>query len=348
MGREGLPQGLADLNAAGIPGYRFPESAVRALSAMHRQGVWQRRPAGEVRSFVVDRNAVAAIIQGAQAEKREKLSETEVMRVLQAYGIPVAPWRVARTLDEARAAADEIGFPVVLKTIAKAIVHKSDVGGVYVGVGDGGELVSAWTQVAVEAPRRAGIVADAVEGVLVQKMVEGGKETIVGMTSDPQFGPVLMFGLGGIYVEALGDVVFRVHPVSDVDAGEMVRSIRGFALLRGVRGEPASDTAAVEEVIQRVSQLVGEHDRIRELDPGGRNGRFTQGGTRRTARSLFLRVFSRGGSRPREEIAPRLAPDTNPRRDVRSGVPLRPHASSSPRFSSICRHPPVPPILIFT
>jgi acyl-CoA synthetase (NDP forming) len=266
MGREGLPQGLADLNAAGIPGYRFPESAVRALAAMHRQGVWQRRPAGEVRAFEVDRDRVAAVIARARAEARTKLSETEVMEVLAAYGIPVAPWSVAKTLGEARAAAEAIGWPVVLKTIAKAIVHKSDVGGVYVGVEDEAELGRAWEQVAVEAPRRAGMAADAVEGVLVQKMVEGGKETIVGMTSDPQFGPVLMFGLGGIYVEALGDVVFRVHPVSDVDAGEMVRSIRGHALLRGVRGEPASDTAAVEEVIQRISRLVGDHDEIRELD----------------------------------------------------------------------------------
>jgi acyl-CoA synthetase (NDP forming) len=219
-----------------------------------------------VRGFAVDREAVEGIIARARAEGREKLSETEVMRVLEAYGIPVAPWRVAKTVDEARAAAAEIGFPVVLKTIAEAIVHKSDVGGVYVGVEDAEELDRAWEQVAVEAPRRAGIPVDDVEGVLVQKMVSGGKETIVGMTSDPQFGPVLMFGLGGIYVEALGDVVFRVHPVSDVDAAEMVRSIRGHALLGALRGEPASDTAAVEEVIQRVSQLVGDHDAIRELD----------------------------------------------------------------------------------
>ena len=188
------------------------------------------------------------------------------MEVLAAYGIPVAPWKVARTPEEARAAAEAIGWPVVLKTISPAIIHKSDVGGVYVGVEDAEELARAWTQVAVDAPRRAGVGADAVEGVLVQKMVGGGKETIVGMTSDPQFGPVLMFGLGGIYVEALGDVVFRVHPVSDVDAAEMVRSIRGHALLRGVRGEPASDTAAVEEVIQRISRLVGDHDEIAEMD----------------------------------------------------------------------------------
>jgi acetyltransferase len=266
MGREGLPQGLAELNAAGIPGYRFPESAVRALAAMYRQGVWQQRPAGEVRTFGVDGAAVEAIIARAAEEGREKLTETEVMRVLEAYGIPVAPYHVATTLDEAEEVAERLGWPVVLKILSPRIVHKSDVGGVVVGVEDGAELARAWVQLTQDAPRRAGIGPDDVEGVLVQKMVSGGKETIVGMTSDPQFGPVLMFGLGGIYVEALGDVVFRVHPVRDVDAAEMVRAIRGRRLLQGVRGEPASDLGAVEEVIARISQLVGDHPAIREMD----------------------------------------------------------------------------------
>jgi acetyltransferase len=266
MGREGLPQGLAELNAAGIPGYRFPESAVRALAAMYRQSVWQQRPAGEVRTYDVDRGAVERIIARAAEEGREKLTETEVMRVLEAYGIPVAPYRVAQTLDEAEAAAEELEFPVVLKILSPRIVHKSDVGGVYVGVEDGAELARAWVQLTQDAPRRAGITVGDVEGVLVQKMVTGGKETIVGMTSDPQFGPVLMYGLGGIYVEALGDVVFRVQPVTDVDARDMVRAIRGIKLLQGVRGEPASDLAAVEEAIARISQLVGDHPQIREME----------------------------------------------------------------------------------
>jgi acetyl coenzyme A synthetase (ADP forming)-like protein len=266
MGREGLPQGLAELNAAGIPGYRFPESAVRALAAMYRQRLWIERPVGAVRAFDVDRAAVAGIIAKAREEGREKLTETEVMRALEAYGIPVAPYRVAWTLDEAREAAEAVGWPVVLKILSPRIVHKSDVGGVIVGVEDADELARAWTRVTEEAPRRAGIGPDDVEGVLVQKMVGGGKETIVGMTLDPQFGPMLMFGLGGIYVEALGDVVFRVQPVTDVDVREMVRAIRGRRLLEGVRGEPASDLAAVQETIQRVSQLVGDHDEIREMD----------------------------------------------------------------------------------
>jgi acetyltransferase len=266
MGREGLPAGLAELNAAGIPGYRFPESAVRALAAMHRHGRWRERPAGRVRAYDVDRACAASVIGRARAEGREKLSETEVMTVLRAYGIPVAPYAVAATEDEARQAAARLGWPVVLKVLSPRIVHKSDVGGVVVGVEDERDLGRAWRQVAVEAPRRAGIGEDEVDGVLVQKMVGGGKETIIGMTGDPQFGPVLMFGLGGIYVEALGDVVFRVQPVTDVDAAEMVRSIRGRRLLEGVRGEPPCDLAAIEDAVQRVSQLVGDHPEIRELD----------------------------------------------------------------------------------
>ena len=133
MGRQGLPQGLAELNAAGIPGYRFPESAARALAAMYRYRRWLERPAGEVRRFDADRGAVAAILAGAKAEGREKLSETEVMRVLEAYGIPVAPYAVATTADEAVRAAAGIGYPVVAKVLSPRIIHKSDVGGVVVG-----------------------------------------------------------------------------------------------------------------------------------------------------------------------------------------------------------------------
>ncbi|HEY0016696.1 MAG TPA: acetate--CoA ligase family protein [Longimicrobium sp.] len=266
MGREGLPQGLAELNAAGIPGYRFPESGVRALAAMYRHRRWLERPVGQVRAFDADRATVARIITAARAEGREKLSETEVMAVLEAYGIPVAPYRIARTADEAARAAAAFGWPVVMKVLSPRIIHKSDVGGVIVGVEDEAELRAAFDRLTVEVPARAGIGADQVQGVLVQKMVARGKETIIGMTLDPQFGPVLMFGLGGIYVEALKDVVFRVQPVTDVDAAEMVRAIRGIRLLQGVRGEPASDLGAVEETIQRVSQLVNDHPEIQEMD----------------------------------------------------------------------------------
>ena len=158
MGREGLPQGLAELNAAGIPGYRFPESAVRALAAMYRQRRWLERPVGEVRAFDVDRAAVAEILASARAEAREKLSETEVMRVLEAYGVPVAPRTPSRrTADEAEAAAAAIGYPVVLKVLSPRIVHKSDVGGVVVGVEDAVEVRAAFARLVTEVPARAGI-----------------------------------------------------------------------------------------------------------------------------------------------------------------------------------------------
>ncbi|HEV2145903.1 MAG TPA: acetate--CoA ligase family protein [Longimicrobiaceae bacterium] len=306
MGREGLPQGLAELNAAGIPGYRFPESAVRALAAMYRQRRWLERPVGTVRAFDVDRAAVEEILGRARDEGREKLSETEVMRVLEAYGIPVAPYRVARTPEEAVEAAESIGYPVVMKVLSPRIVHKSDVGGVVVGVDAADEARSVFARLTTEVPARAGIGAGEVEGVLVQKMVSGGKETIVGMHSDPQFGPLLMFGLGGIYVEALGDVVFRVTPVADVDAREMVRSIRGAALLRGVRGEAPSDVAALEETIQRISQLVGDHDAIRELDVNPWLA-FPQGGVAVDGR-ISVRLEGAPAGPPRADVVD-SAPD---------------------------------------
>jgi acetate---CoA ligase (ADP-forming) len=266
MGREGLPQGLAELQRAGIPGYRFPESAARALGAMYRYRLWLDRPPGEIETEPVDAERVAAIVRTAREENRDKLTEIEAMEVLEAYRIPVAPFRMTRSAAEAIEAAREMGFPVVAKVVSEAIVHKSDVGGVIVGIESEEELRQAYARMYTTVPERAGISPESVDGVLVQKMMSGGKETIIGLTGDPGFGKLLMFGLGGIYVEALHDVVFRVHPVTDLDAAEMVRAIRGAKLLDGIRGEPASDRAAIERVIRRISQLATDHPEIAELD----------------------------------------------------------------------------------
>jgi acetate---CoA ligase (ADP-forming) len=266
MGREGLPQGLAELQRAGIPGYRFPESAARALGAMYRHRRWLERPEGRLLEAEVDAERVRGIIAAARAERRDRLSETEAMEVLSAYGIPVAPFAMARDGDEAVAAAERMGFPVVLKVIAEEVVHKSDVGGVRVGIESAEELRDALQRMRREVPERAGIEDGRITGFLVQKMVGGGRETIVGLTGDPGFGRLLLFGLGGIYVEALRDVVFRVHPVTDLDAREMVDSIRGVRLLEGIRGEPPADREAIADVIQRISQLSTDHPEIAELD----------------------------------------------------------------------------------
>ncbi|HUH12347.1 MAG TPA: acetate--CoA ligase family protein [Longimicrobiales bacterium] len=274
MGREGLPQGRAELAEAGVPAYIFPESAARALAALYRHRRWLERPAGTVRRFEVDRDAAASILEGAAAEGREHLTGDEALAVLGAYGIPTVQRRLATTAADAVEAARAVGFPVVLKVASADVVHKSDVGGVRLDVRSAEEVEEGWH--AIMAAVRAAAPDAQVDGVAVEQYARGGRETIIGMSVDPAFGPLLMFGLGGIYVEVLKDVAFRVQPVSDVDARDMVRAIRGYRLLEGVRGEPPADVTFLEEMVQRISQLVGEHPEIAELDvnpllalPGG-------------------------------------------------------------------------------
>ena len=263
LGRQGVSAGMRNLLRAGMPGYIFPESAARALAAMNRYRRWLERPEGTVQTFPADAARVNAILAAARADGREKLSEPEALEVLEAYGIPTVPWRQVHSEDEAAAAAGALGHPVVLKVISRAIVHKSDVGGVVVGLAAECEVRDGYRRMLQRVKERAGVTPEA---VLVQQMIPGGRETIVGCARDPRAGPLIMFGLGGVAVEVLKDVVFRVHPLTDQDAREMVRAIRGFPLLEGVRGEPAVDVVALEEIVQRVSQLVGEHEAILDMD----------------------------------------------------------------------------------
>ena len=263
LGRQGVSAGMRNLLKAGMPGYIFPESAARALAAMNRYRKWLERPEGVEQRFPADAPRVARIVETARREGREKLSETEALEVLDAYGVPTVPWRQAASEDEAVAAAAALGHPVVLKVISRSIIHKSDVGGVVVGLGSEREVREGYRRMLQRVQERAGVAPDA---VLVQRMIPGGRETIVGSARDPRAGPLIMFGLGGVAVEVLKDVVFRVHPLTDVDAREMVRSIRGFPLLEGLRGQPAVDVVALEEILQRVSQLVGEHEAILDMD----------------------------------------------------------------------------------
>jgi acetyltransferase len=263
LGRNGVPAGLKELVDAGIPGYVFPESAVRALAALVRYREWLERPVGTVTAFPVDRAAAEAIIAAAQAERREKLTEGESLALLEAYGIPTAPWKVVHDVSAAARAASAMGYPVVLKAVSRTIIHKTDVGGVVVDLGSEQEVRDGYERMLARVRERTGAVP---EGVLVQKMVAGGHETIIGSTRDPKAGPLIMFGLGGLFVEVLRDVVFRVHPVTDMDAREMVRGIRGYKLLEGVRGETTVDLVSLEEMVQRVSQLAGDLESVEEMD----------------------------------------------------------------------------------
>jgi len=185
------------------------------------------------------------------------------MDILAAYGIPVARGAVARTPEEAARVAAELGERVVLKVVSPEISHKSDVGGVLVGVPVGEVEGTAWRLLRQLRDRFPGAL---LEGVYVQELLPPGREVILGMARDPTFGPLIMFGLGGIHVEVLRDVAFAVAPLSQAEAGELVRSIRGYPILRGVRGEPGVDLDSLAEVVERLSHLAADFPAIAELD----------------------------------------------------------------------------------
>ncbi|HET7789442.1 MAG TPA: acetate--CoA ligase family protein [Gemmatimonadales bacterium] len=264
MGREGLPQGRAELHRAGIPAYVFPESAARALAALRRHREWRARPVSPAHQILVDRSGAEGIVAAAQKAGVQKLSELDALHLLEAYGIPAARARLARSPEDAVRAAAAVGYPVVLKIVSPDIIHKTDVGGVRVGLGTAVEVKTAWAEMmaAVESAE-----PDAeITGCLVQALVRGGREMIAGMTRDPAFGPLVMFGLGGVYVEALGDAVFRLAPLGSLDAHDMVHGIRGVAILHGIRGQPAADIAALADVLLRISQLATDLPGVAELD----------------------------------------------------------------------------------
>ena len=264
MGRDGLPEGRAELNAAGIPAYIFPESAARALAALNHHREWIDRPATAWTPLPVDRERARALIEGARAESRTKLTELEALELFAAYGIRTAPARVATSAAECARIAGEVGFPVVLKIVSPDIVHKSDVGGIVTGVGDAAEAEAGYARI-LESVGRA-LPRSTISGVLVQRMVPGGRETIAGMTRDRLFGPLVMFGLGGIYVEALRDVTFRIAPFGDLEARDMVTGIRGAMILGALRGQQAIDLDALGSVLRRLSQLAVDFPEIAELD----------------------------------------------------------------------------------
>ncbi|MFQ5348859.1 MAG: acetate--CoA ligase family protein [Thermoanaerobaculia bacterium] len=243
------------------PVYRFPEPAARALAQLSRYAAWRRRPEEAPGGpFEVDDLAVSRLL----AETGEGyLPPEDAIQVLEHYGVPVAAWRRTRAEAEAAAAAaEELGYPVVIKAVAPEVIHKSDVGAVRVDVRNGTELAQAIREIetAVDA------AGHRVEGWLLQELLRGGHEVIFGVSTDPRFGPLLMFGLGGKYVEVFRDVRFGVPPLTLGEAAEMVRGIRGLPLLEGVRGEAGADLALLEEMLLRLSQLVQRHPSIQELD----------------------------------------------------------------------------------
>jgi acetyltransferase len=264
MGSGAVASGVQVLNGYLVPNYPVPERAVAALAAMMKYRRWREQPQLASESFDVDRDRVRGLFDRVRAEGRLSVGEAEAREVLDAYGIPTPATLLARTSAEAVRFAQEIGFPVAVKIASPDLLHKTDVGGVGLNLTSPDEVRDTFDLMIYRASRyMAG--AD-IWGCLVQAMVLGGREVVTCMHRDPHFGPVMMFGLGGIYAEVLQDRTCSVPPLDRRIAAEMVAGIQGYNLLRGVRGERRSDLDALSDALLRLSQLAIDFDEIVELD----------------------------------------------------------------------------------
>ncbi len=264
MGLVDVSPGIEILERNGIPHYSFPEAAVRSLATLYHYQRWTERPKTHVRHFKVDTKKVRRIVSSAKRAAETNLSQYDAMKVLEAYGFPVPRTELARTREDAVEMAKQIGFPVAMKIVSPDVVHKVDVGGVKLDLTNEEEVKAAFDEIIANV--KAKISRARIQGALVQEQVKGGRETIVGMRRDRKFGPLLMFGIGGIYVEAYRDVSFRLAPVRELGAQHMIGEIRGSKILEGFRGQPPSDTKALAECVERLSQLATELESVQEVD----------------------------------------------------------------------------------
>jgi len=263
----GLDEGITNreiLANGDVPYYTYAEGSIRALKAMLRFADWIKTPEGNIAKFDVDKEKASKVFDKVKEEGRTNLLEEEGLEILSAYGFPLPKSILAKTEDEAVEAANKIGYPAVMKIASPQIVHKSDAGGVKVNLSSDKEVRDAF-KVIVDNAKKYDSKAE-IKGVLIVEMVKGGKEMIIGSKLEPGFGPVVMLGMGGIYVEILKDVTFRLAPFTDQEANDMISSIKTKKLLEGVRGEKPSDVEKLSECIQRLSQLVTDFREIKELD----------------------------------------------------------------------------------
>lgn len=263
----GLAEGLENkqiLSDGNIPHFMYAEPAIRTLEAMYEFREWIERPSDEPKKFNVDQSKVRQVFSRVKDQSRTNLLEEEGYEVLEAYGFSILKKHLANSEEECIRAIQDIGYPVVMKISSPDIVHKSDAGGVKIGLKNENEARQAFRTI-IENARMYKPEAK-INGVLVQEMVIQGKETILGAKFDPILGQLIMFGLGGIYVEVLKDVVFRLAPIEGSEAARMIESVRTIKLLEGVRGEKPHDLNAIKESLQRLSQLITDFQEIEELD----------------------------------------------------------------------------------
>ena len=264
MGGSEVEKAVKFLAEKNIPNFDIPEEAVDTLKVMMEHTEWKSRRSFPIEDFNVDKGRVKKIFYQCQSEGRLELGGMEAREILEAYDIRMPKAELAFDIDEAKEIAGRIGYPLVLKIVSPNILHKTDVGGVKIGIDNEKELEENYNQILFSVSK---YMPDAnIRGILVQEFIKDKKETIIGMSEDPQFGPMIMFGLGGIYVEALKDVSFRIAPLSRQVAREMVEEIKTIKLLKGIRGEDPSDIDSIIEIILRVSQLVTDFPEIIEMD----------------------------------------------------------------------------------
>ncbi len=264
MGERGVRGARKILQDHAIPSYNYPEDSITALDAMLSYRRWREKPERQYRHFEADTRKVREIFASVVKQHRHDLIESEAREILKAYRFKLPESRIAKTTKGAVRAASEIGYPVVMKIASPDVLHKSDMGGVRVGIENEAMVEEAFFDITSNIQLRQPEAR--ILGVMVQEMVPQGKEVILGITRDMQFGPMIMFGLGGIYVEVLKDVAFRIAPLSVESADAMIRDIRSFPLLRGVRGEPPADIDAIRDALLRLSQMAIDFPEIIEAD----------------------------------------------------------------------------------
>lgn len=247
-----------------MPFYMYAEEAAEALCRLDQQRRWMEKPMGKAPCFDVDREKVKKIIAKSIEEGRDQLTTLESIDVLQAYGIRACKYGLATNIDEVVTLGNSIGYPVVMKMTSKTTSHKTDVGGVVVNIRSEEQLRNEYNAL-LRRLEEKGLI-EGLEGVIIQEMVKGNREMVCGIATDPQYGPMMMFGLGGVFVEALKDVTFRIAPLTDIDAREMVQSVKAYKLLQGARGTKPAQIDQIEETLLRLSQLVNDFKFIDELD----------------------------------------------------------------------------------
>lgn len=254
---------VGDMNP-NIPFFMYAEDAAEGMYRLDQYRQWLERPEGKIPCYDVDKAAAEKIIRQSISEGRDQLTTLESIDVLNAYGIRACKYGLATNKSQALSVAETVGYPVVMKMTSKTTSHKTDVGGVVVNI-QSAEALSNEYDALMERLEKAGCL-EGLEGVLVQEMVKGSREMVCGIATDPQYGPMMMFGLGGVFIEVLKDVTFRMAPLTDIDAKEMIESVKSYKLLEGARGTKPAQIDQIQETLLRLSQLVSDFKFIDELD----------------------------------------------------------------------------------